>query len=98
MRTQIFHFNEINDNRYSMMSESFRSAGDNRAERQRLSRILHKAMEGSLTKMQLTCLTAYAEGVPQKQIAAELHLSRSTVCRHIKAAKTKLRKITSYYS
>ena len=98
MRTPVYRLTEHNENRYSMMSGQFKSGSDNSAERKRMCSILNKAMYDTLTHQQLCCLLGYINGIPQKQIAEEIHLSCSTVCRHIKAAKTKLQRIAKYYS
>ena len=98
MRTTVYRLTPTNENRFCRMSEEYKGASDNSSERKRLSKILRKAMCGSLTHQQFFCLSEYANGVPQKQIAEELNVSCSTVCRHIKAAKTKLQRIAHYYS
>ena len=74
------------------------SGGDNRPERERMKRILLRAMKHELTERQRVCLSKYyLEGLKMKDIACELNLSMSTVSRHIKSAELKLRKVASYY-
>ena len=97
MRTEVYHINSENENRYGMMSSMYSRGSDNSAERRRMCKVVTKAMYGSLTKKQLACMLGYINGKPQKQIAEELNLSESTVSRHIKAAKYKLHKIAYYY-
>lgn len=79
---------------YSM----FCSQGTNRADIERMKRILYQAIERELTDRQRMCLVMYfLEGKKMKDIGAQLGLSKSTVSRHIKAAETRLRRIAQYY-
>ena len=71
---------------------------DNRPERERMKRILSRAIKHELTDRQRDCVTMYyLEGMKMKDIAQAMHLSRSTVTRHIQSATRKLRKVASYY-
>ena len=75
------------------------SRGTNRAELERMKRILNRAIERELTPRQRDCLTLYyLSGMKMKDIAAHLGLSRSTVTRHIQAAEKNLKNIARYYS
>ena len=70
----------------------------NRFERERMKQILSRAMRHELTERQRDCLTMYyLEGMKMKDIASVLHLSKSTVTRHIQSATRKLQKVASYY-
>ena len=70
----------------------------NRPERARMKRILMRAIRHELTERQRDCITMYyLEGMKMKDIAAAMHLSKSTVTRHIQSATRKLRKVASYY-
>ena len=70
----------------------------NRPERERMKRILTRAICCELTERQRSCLVKYyLEGMKMKDIAKEMGLSKSTVSRHISAATLKLRKVASYY-
>ncbi len=70
----------------------------NRPERERMKKILTRAIRHGLTDRQRYCITRYyLEGTQMKDIAKELGLSKSTVSRHIKAATLKLRKVASFY-
>ena len=74
------------------------SGADNRGERERMRRILIRAIRYELTDRQRDCLTMhYLEGMKMKDIAAALCLSKSTVSRHIAFAERKLRRIAGYY-
>lgn len=71
---------------------------DNRPDRERMKRILRRAIRYELTERQRECLIRYyLEGMRMTEIARSLNLSKSTVSRHISAATRKLRKIASYY-
>ena len=71
---------------------------DNRSERERMKRLLKRAIRHELTDRQRICVTMYyLEGMKMKEIARSLDLCESTVSRHISAAARKLRRIASYY-
>ena len=71
---------------------------DNRAEIERMKRILMRAIRYELTDRQRECLTLYyLEGLKMKDIARMLNLSSSTVSRHISSATHKLRRVAAYY-
>ena len=71
---------------------------DNRSERERMRRILIRAIKHELTDRQRECLTLYyLQGMKMKDVAQALNLSRSTVSRHIAYASRKLRRIAEYY-
>ncbi|MBQ3264779.1 MAG: sigma-70 family RNA polymerase sigma factor [Ruminococcus sp.] len=71
---------------------------DNRPERERMKRILTRAIKHELTQRQRDCVTMYyLEGMKMKEIADAMNLSKSTVTRHIQSATRKLRKVASYY-
>ena len=76
----------------------FNQGSDNRPERERMKRVLYRAIRHELTERQRICITMYyLEGMKMKDIAAKLGLSNSTVSRHISTATHKLRRIASYY-
>lgn len=71
---------------------------DNRAQIERMKKILTRAIRCELTDRQRDCLTMYyLEGMKMKDIARSLCLSESTVSRHISTATRKLRRIAAYY-
>lgn len=75
-----------------------RYGGDNRAELERMKRILSRAIRYELTDRQRRCLTMYyLDRMKMQDIARSLCLSPSTVSRHIAAASKKLRRIAAYY-
>lgn len=81
-----------------LMYDNSRGA-DNRADRERMKKILFRAVKHELTERQRECLLMhYIEGVKMKDIAARLGLSKSTVSRHISAAERKLRRVAAYYN
>ena len=72
--------------------------GNNRPERERMKRLLLRAIRHELTDRQRECLMMYyLEGMKMKDIAKSLGLSSSTVSRHIGSAVHKLRRIADYY-
>ena len=76
----------------------FTKGADNRPERERMRRILKRAIRYELTDRQRECLTLYyLDNLRMTEIARSLDLSKSTVSRHISAATKKLRNIASYY-
>ncbi len=76
----------------------YQHGSSNRPERERMKKILARAIRHELTDRQRDCITMYyLEGIKMKDIAVMLHLSKSTVSRHIKSATRKLQKVASYY-
>ena len=92
-------FNEKNEEKILYIFFNNNRGATNRSDRERMKRILYRAINHELTPRQRDCLTMYyLEGMKMKDIADALHLSRSTVTRHIQAATRKLRRVASYYS
>ena len=89
----------LDDENCNMIAyQLYQQGSSNRPERQRMRRILLRAIRHELTDRQRSCLTMYyLEGMKMKEIAAAMHLSKSTVSRHIASATSKLRKVASYY-
>lgn len=89
----------LDDRNSSLISYYLYSQGDtNRPERERMKRLLYRAIRYELTERQRRCLSMYyLDGLKMEEIARSLALSKSTVSRHIAAAKTKLRRIAAYY-
>lgn len=76
----------------------YNRGSSNRPERERMKRLLYRAIRHELTDRQRDCLTLhYLEKMKVKDIAAQLGLSKSTVSRHITAAERKLRHVADYY-
>ena len=64
----------------------------------KMKKILQKAMREELTEKQRVCMTRYyLESKTIRVIATEMSLSPSTVCRHIQNARKKIRHIADYY-
>ncbi|MBQ4569324.1 MAG: sigma-70 family RNA polymerase sigma factor [Ruminococcus sp.] len=78
---------------------SFTSSGSSsKSEKTKMKQILKKAIAEELSDMQKLCLVEYyLNGKKMNVIASELNLNPSTVTRHIKRAREKLRHIASYY-
>ena len=78
---------------------AYRSSGEtNVQEKARMKNILKKAIQNELTDNQRICIVEYyLGGKKMKDIADMLSLHPSTVTRHIRKAREKLRHIASYY-
>lgn len=81
--------------------QSFDSFGDeendNSASREKMKQMLGKAMKKQLTDRQRQCLSMYYfENKKMEQISLELGLHKSTISRHITAARVKLQKLTAF--
>ncbi|HBE15476.1 MAG TPA: hypothetical protein DCY72_04440 [Ruminococcaceae bacterium] len=89
----------LNDENSDIIAFSlYHHGSSNRMERERMKTILTRAIRRELTDRQRDCITMYyLEGMKMKDIADALHLSRSTVTRHIQSATRKLRRVASYY-
>ena len=89
----------LDDTNSDLISFSlYQQGSSNRMERERMKAILTRAIRRELTDRQRDCITMYyLEGMKMKDIADALHLSRSTVTRHIQSATRKLRRVASYY-
>ncbi len=98
MRLTVHHLDETNESIYGFLNAGWNAGKDNSAERNKMKRLLHSAIDNGLTDLQKKCLIAYYGGKEQKVIAEEMGLAPSTVSRHIKAAIKRLRNIAQYYS
>ena len=89
----------LDDENSEMIAYSlYQQGSSNRLERERMKKILLRAIRHELTDRQRDCITMYyLEGMKMKDIAQALCLSRSTVTRHIQSAMRKLRKVAAYY-
>lgn len=96
MRSDQVHIDDKNELLISYYL--YNQGADNRAERERMKRILIRAIRHELTDRQRDCITMYyLEGIKMKEIAKKLGLTNSTVSRHISVATRKLRRIATYY-
>ena len=100
MRPAVIHERVYLDDRNTPLISYYLSHGgaDNRPQRERMKRLLIRAIKHELTDRQRECLTMYyLDGMKMKDIARSLGLSNSTVSRHISSASRKLRRIAEYY-
>lgn len=96
MQRERMYFDE--ENKDLIAYALYQQGASNRPERERMKRILTRAIRHELTDRQRECVTMYyLEGMKMKDIADRLGLSNSTVTRHIQSATRKLRKVASYY-
>lgn len=99
MRLERVSVGNDNDARVSYLFYDFTKGSSNRADRERMKKILYRAIRHELTERQRECLLMhYINGMKMKDIAREKGLALSTVSRHISAAERKLRRVASYYS
>lgn len=89
----------FNDTNVDLLSYSaFFGYGENSKDVDRRKHFLFEAVLSDLTSRQRDCvLMYYYDNMKMKEIAQKLSLSPSTVTRHIKAAKVKLKTISKYY-
>ena len=96
MKTGTVHFSPENE-RYLLYDLNHKQS-DNREARQRMKLFLLHVMDADLTPMQKYCFTEHVmNGRPQKEIAEQLGLNCSTVCRHIAAGRNKLKKAAGLF-
>ena len=80
-----------------MKPSDFMSSGTNEKQVRYLKNQLKKAMDTELTEKQRDILTEfYFEGKSVTEISDELGVNKSTVSRHLKRSKEKLRTVLSY--
>jgi RNA polymerase sigma factor (sigma-70 family) len=66
--------------------------------RRRMLRALKRAVKGELTPRQLQCVELYyGEKISQREIAKRLGMAPPTVCKHLKKARARLRRVLEYY-
>ncbi|MBQ6153588.1 MAG: sigma-70 family RNA polymerase sigma factor [Ruminococcus sp.] len=96
MRRSTVFFDDTNAD---LIAFSLYQGGEtNRLQRERMKRILTRAIREELTDRQRSCLILYyLKGMKMREIARTLMLSTSTVSRHIRTAERKLRRIADYY-
>ena len=96
MRTRTISFTDDNENTCTAHLMR-RHTNTNSESLKRKSEILKKIIAEDLTQRQQMCAVEYwLNGKTQKTIAAQLGLNRSTVSRHIAAAKRKLHSVAKY--
>ena len=72
--------------------------GGSEEDRSRLMRALDRAVRRELTPRQAQCVTMYYESrIRQRDIALQLGVAPSTVCRHLKKARSRLAHVLQYY-
>ena len=92
---QILSLNEQMEELYSLSIDGQRD--DNSANRERMKKMLVKAMKTALTDRQMSCLSMYYfDELKTREIAEILGLSQSTVSRHLTAARKNLQKLRAF--
>lgn len=98
MKAELVHFRSDNTDKLNSIYCAVHG-GENSRDIAKLRRILGKSIAGELTGLQRYCVTEYFyNNKRQKQIAEELGVAPSTVCRHISRAIARLKNVASYYS
>lgn len=103
MKNRFVHLSDNNIDKISHLNDILSNSADNSAEYTEehhwLINTMNKLVANELTQMQRYCLTEhFLNQKKQKQIAKELGVAPSTVCRHISRAMRKLKNIASYYN
>ena len=98
MKTQLQYFDGDNEQTLNYIHHIVSSGGSNCTDLRKMKLLLKRAVTEELTEMQRLCLTEYYFGNKQQTaIASELGICPATVCRHIKAAERRLKRIAKYY-
>ena len=70
---------------------------DGNVKREQIIRAVNRAIRNELTERQRDCLTLYYFGDQTvEEIAQQYHLNRSTVSRHLKSARLRLKRVLQY--
>ncbi len=97
MKTKIVHLTDLSMNKAFFNLSSNQTA--NKARRAKMKKLLDNAIINELTEKQRVCIVEhYLNGKKEKDIAIELGVSPSTVCRHINYAEKKLKRIAFYFN
>ena len=97
MKHKVIYFNEKNFDKIVFARQNMFNS-DNSNDRNRMKKIVSKALNEELTEKQKACIVAYfLEGKKMINIARELGVAPSTVTRHIKSGINRLTNIAKYY-
>ena len=93
MRTKTLRFDDSLEFEYTSLTN-----GDtNERKRTRALKILNAAINNELTGRQKTCIMRYYyDGIKVNEIAQELNIKPTTVYKHLKTARTALKKCRVY--
>ena len=98
MARQMLHLTQENINYFDYIAQKNADCSAKyNIRRKRLKRITMLMIDTELTEKQRYCILQHLlYGRKQKDIAKDMDLSESTVCRHIAAGKKKLQRATGY--
>ena len=97
MRNKVFTLDNFADNLYSY-KKYHKDTNGNVSDIEKMKIFLNKAITTELTPRQKLCVTSYfLENKKMKDIALDLHISKSAVSRHIKRGITVLQKRSIYF-
>lgn len=93
MRTKTLRFDDSLEFEYTNLT-----GGDtNKRTRERALKILNAAINNELTNRQKICIMRYYyDGIKVDEIAQELNIKPTTVYKHLKTARTALKKCRDY--
>ena len=95
---KLINFNLFTDTLFSFDKFKHKNNSNNSEEYQKILKILSKIIENELTDKQKICLKLYyKKNLNTVKIANKLGVYPSTVCRHIKSSKKRIKKIMKYY-
>lgn len=98
MKNTKIQFTEFTESLAGMIEYNNHSENTNFNEYQRILKIMSKAIIGELTDRQRECIIMrYYQKLSVTEIAAKLNIGKSTVSRHIKKARIRLKRILDYY-
>ncbi len=70
---------------------------DDNGEREKMLRVLRRAMEGELTERQQACVRLrYFDGKSVNEVAAAIGVTPPTASKHLKKARARLGKVMGY--
>lgn len=96
MKTQVVHLTDKSLDKVFFSLNNTETANSERRSKMKL--LISNAITNELTDRQRLCITEhYLNGKKKKDIAKELGLAPSTVCRHIDTAEKKLKHIANYF-
>ena len=96
--TKLINFDLFTDTLFSFNNFKYKYNSNNSEEYRKILKTLSKIIENELTEKQKICLKLYYhKNLNTVKIANQLGVYPSTVCRHIKNSKKKIKKIMKYY-
>lgn len=96
-RERTLSLSEQMEELYCVSIDGQRESSSNERDVNKMKHMLSCAMNTALTEKQFRCLSMYYfEHMTMKEIAEDIGIHPSTVCRHVKAARVKLQKLKAF--